>query len=586
MVVHAASPLLGWRVRQYQAFGGIVMRKLSRWVVLVLVLAVALTAGPTTILAGRDGRGADDRGPQGRGLGQFGDVSPEFWAYRDIVMMQVKEVFRGYGDGNFGPGDSVTRIQLVSLALRIMGLEDDAEAMGEEAAATYLAGVFDDHNTVPDWAREALAYSHQNGYLFGLCYQEQTRFRPNDPAIRLEVVVTLLEAMGHGEAAAALATAPISAPDADTVPAWAHGYIALAIDMGLLRGDEDGNLNLYDNVRRSEMAALLARADDQVDSPADDAVLEGELVSVVTGDSPSITLLVEAEELEDYDEADDDEDEGDEDEGDEDEGDEGEDGADDETLVTVTYPVSPDALIFLRGHEATLADLAPGDEVHVRLDEGLVVLIDARVEMEEVEGTFVSATYDGEALASVTIVVGDRDDDDDEDEGEDDEDEGEDDEDAAADAPADGSEVTYAVAGDAVIWFRGDKDSDVTLREGDVLELKLIHDQVVIIVLDERYEVKGELECTLTAVGEGTITVEVTEIDWEEGEPADGIAIGAEVTLTLADDVEIRHRGDDILLADLVVGSELELKLEDGLVTRLVVEELPGEDDDDEDDDD
>lgn len=563
------------------------MRKFSRWVVVLLVLAVAFTAGPTTILAGRDGRGPDDRDSQGRGFGQFGDVSPEFWAYRDIVMMQVKEVFKGYGDGNFGPGDSVTRIQLVSLAVRIMGLEDDAQAMGAEAAASYLAGVFDDHNTVPEWARECLAYAHENGYLFGLCYQEQNRFRPNDPAIRLEVVVTLLEAMGHGEAAAALATAPIDAPDADTVPGWAHGYVALAVEMGLLRGDQNGNLNLYDNVRRSEMAALLSRADDQVDSPADDAVIKGELVSVTTGDSPSITLLVEADELEDYDE---DEDEGDEDE-DEDDGEEGDEdtegdeegddeGADDD-LLTVTYPVSSDALVFLRGHEATLEDLAPGDEVHVRLDDGVVVLIDARVEMEEVEGTFVSGTYEGEALTSVTITVGDKDDDDDEDE---DEDEG--DEDDEGETPADGTEATYTVAADAVIWFRGDKDSDVTLRAGDFLELKLVHDQVIIIVLDERYEVKGELKGSLTAVADGTITVAVTEVDWEEGEAPEDIVVGTEATLTLADDVEIRHRGRTISLADLLVGSEVELKLEDGLVTRLQVEELPGGDDDDDDDDD
>jgi len=525
------------------------VKKLARWLALISILAIVLTSGPGLMASPPDdvpgvGRGRDPDKMHGWGFGHFKDVEKGHWAFRAITMMEIKKVFGGYGDGRFGPNDPVTRIQLVCLALRIMGLEDEAMAAGAEAARTQLRGAFDDYLTVPGWegAQECLAYAYENGYLLGLCHQEQNRFRPNDPATRLEVVMTLLEAMGRGDEAAAMAGAPIDAPDADTVPDWAHGCVALAIEMGLLRGDEEGCLNLYSNVRRCETAMFLARVDDRVESPADRSVIKGELVSVTTGDSPTITVLTKVCELEDYEEAveaeDGDEDSGDEegDEGTESEGAPGDEGAESEddgdegddrdvTLVERTYSVSPDALIYVRGEPASLEDLAPGDQVQIRLsDTDEVVFIDAHVERVEVSGCVVSTELaeDGETLLSVTIEVGAYEDD----EPEGDEDEGDETEGAQGDdeggeeetAYEPGTEVTFAVAHDAEIWFRGDHDSDALPLPGDYVELKIVHEEVVILVIDERCEEKGELEGVVVSVGEADVTFTVTEVEWEEGD--------------------------------------------------------------------
>jgi hypothetical protein len=554
---------------------------------------------------------SEDGMPRGFAFGRFCDVDEDHWAFRDIVMMRVKSVFGGYGDGRFGPQDPVTRIQLVCLALRIMGLEDEAEALDPGTADDILAAAFDDADAVPTWpgARECLAHAYEHGLLLGLCHQEQDRFRAGDPATRLEVVVTLIEAMGLGDQALAMSEAEIDAPDADTVPGWAHGHVALAMELGLLRGDETGALGLFRHVTRAQMAALLCRVDDREDNEVDRAVIEGVLVSVATGEQPSITILTEVCELEEYEEYEEEfaEDEGAEDETDEGAEDETDEGADEEAegseeeeeeaLVELTYPVADDCLVFFMGRPAALEDLMPGDEIHLRLSEGEVVLIDARTELVEISGYFIEGVYEDGRLVSVTIEVTETECCEDEDEDEDEDEElaadelqaAEEEEEGAAQAPVPGSVETFPVAEDVRIWSCGDHDSDVQPREGDHLELKLLHGEVVILVIDERYEFGGEFEGLFVSWDPeaATVTFTVTEVDWEDGDPADigFTSVGQDLTLDLAEECAVLWRDEVISMDRLTEGDEIEVKVKDGLVVKVRLEGSESPDDDDEDDD-
>ncbi|RJQ09648.1 MAG: S-layer homology domain-containing protein, partial [Bacillota bacterium] len=591
------------------------MKRAVKLFVLALVLAVALTAsGPGLAGPGGQGRGQGNEhgGDNGMGNGfKFKDVAEDFWGYHDILLMNLKDVLGGYGDGNFGPNDPVTRIQLVCLALRIMALDDDAMALTPEEAQAILDAAFADASSVPTWegARECLAYALENGYLDEHFFTTNDgglpSFGPNEAASRLEVVVTLLAAMGlAGEATQieqeiAEGGFEPEAPDWDQVPEWAVGWVALAIEMDILRGDDDGCLDLGSEVTRAQIAALLARVDAEVDSDGDDFVIHGALTGIDPA-VPSISVETtqgalnqyrehEREREEGQDEGDD---EGDEDEDEEEEEDEDED---DDTPVTVTLTVSAAAQIFLRGTPATLDDLAVGDKVQVLAVDGVAYIISAKCEREEVKGVLLESAYDEETglLSSLTVEVLDEDKDEDEDE---DEEEGEEGDQAEQEGAGDGGDegddngsgyapgavVTFEVSPDVAVWFRGDHDSDVQPAAGDILELKLVHDVVVIIVIDERYELKGELEGVLVAVNDdGTITVTVTEIDWEEGDVPSDIVEGEDVVLTLDDEVDIRWRGETVTAVDLVAGSELELKMEDGLVTKIRVESDDADDADD-----
>lgn len=541
------------------------MRKTSLWLAIICTLTVALAAaGPGVALGDSGGHGNGRGNGIGWGFGHFRDVEEEFWAYHDIALMEVKDVLGGYGDGSFGPQDPVTRIQLVVLALRVMGLADQAEEMGTDAADAVLKAAFADADSVPTWegARECLAYAFEQGFLYGLTYEEQNRFRADDPATRLEVIVTLIEAMGRHDDAAALGAAPIDAPDASTVPEWAHGYVALALEIGLLRGDETGALNLSDSVRRAEIAALLARVDGDVQSDIDDKVIEGVVVAVTTGASPSITITTESSEIQNY---------------------SGENGATDQgagtqpggdSILTVTYPVSPDAQIFLHDRPATLADLSAGDEVEISLADGVAILIDAdsgndheREGRDKVSGTVVSAVYTGDVLTSLTITpTGNNDE---------------------ASQPA--QDVTYDVSPDVVILLDGEK-TDAQPAAGDSVKLRLMDGKVVVVDIKEGQAeaLRGEFEGTFVAVGPGPgtgsgsasdqlfLTFTVTAVlepggQEESSGSASGLSVGANATLPLAADVEVLSGHDVIALDQLKAGDTIRVKVEDGQVVRIRV---------------
>jgi len=542
------------------------MRKRSRLLAIVCLVALALTAsGPGLASGGQGGSGGNGHG---NGYGRFNDVDEGNWAYRDITMMEVKGVFGGYGNGNFGPQDPVTCIQLVLLAVRVTGGQEAAGAVPLDQVATILGGAWlDPADALPTWAgvRECLAYAYQQGYLNGFVNMEQVMFQPSAPASRLEVIVVLIDAMGLTAAAQALNGTTINAPDASTVPAWAVGYVALALDMGLLKGDDKGNLNVGSGVKRVEMAVLLRRANDKSESDCDDNVIEGKLTAVTTGDAPSITIETRAKELADYEE--DDEDDG-------------------QTpppatppapppvtpgpgdWLSVTYPVAADAKIFRDGNAATLADLVVGDGVEIRLLGGVAVVIDACTpetddddseDELEVSGPVVSAIYDtAGVLTAITIVVAEMGSDT-----------------TTPTGPVVGSEFTFPVLPDAKV--SGKKDA---LVAGDYVELDVVEGVAVAVDVEKSEEDDDEDDededvaritfgATFVSATADSITLSITEMDDDEALP--NAKVGDTVTLPLATDVKIRSGGKDLAVTDLKAGDKLTVKVTGDAVVSIRV---------------
>ncbi|WP_158633924.1 S-layer homology domain-containing protein [Radiobacillus deserti] len=48
----------------------------------------------------------------------FTDVSPDLWSYGAIAAAADKGIFNGYGNGSFGPNDSITRAQMASILIK------------------------------------------------------------------------------------------------------------------------------------------------------------------------------------------------------------------------------------------------------------------------------------------------------------------------------------------------------------------------------------------------------------------------------------------------------------------------------------
>jgi len=551
------------------------MRKRSKLLAIVCLVALALTASGPGLASGGQGGGSQG---SGHGYGKFKDVDEGHWAYGDITMMEVKGVFSGYGNGNFGPQDPVTCIQLALLAVRVTGGQAAAGAMPLDQVAGILGGAWlAPADPLPTWAgvRECLAYAYQQGYLNGFINMERVMFQPNAPASRLEVILVLIDAMGLTAAAQALNGTTIDAPDASTVPAWAVGYVALALDIGLLKGDDKGNLNLGSGVKRVEMAALLRRANDKCESDCDDNVIEGKLTAVTIGAAPTITIETRAKELADYEEDD------------EDDGQTPPPATPPATppvtpgpgdWLSVTYPVAADAKIFRDGNVATLADLVVGDGVEIRLLDGVAVVIDActpetdddDIDNElEVSGPVVSAVYDTAGLlTAITIVIAEI--------GSEDEDETTSPTDPTTPptGPVVGSEFTFPVAPDAKV--SGKKDA---LVSGDYVELDVVEGTVVAVKVKGSGKGGDEGEnfayitfwgTFVSATADG-ITVTITELEGDR-EVVPNAKVGDTLTLPLASNVRILSDGKSLPVTDLKAGDLLKLQVSDGSVLSIWVQ--------------
>lgn len=102
---------------------------------------------------------------------RFYDVS-KGTAAANIELAAEVGVMQGYGGGAFGPGDPLTRAQLVAVLVRALGWEDRAQA----AMSADLT--FKDAGDIPAWARGYVAVASSEQLVLG--YEDGT-FRPNQP---------------------------------------------------------------------------------------------------------------------------------------------------------------------------------------------------------------------------------------------------------------------------------------------------------------------------------------------------------------------------------------------------------------------
>ena len=88
----------------------------------------------------------------------YNDVSDDAWYADSVAWAAENGIVNGYGDGKFGPNDSVTREQFVVMLWRYVG---SPEANDRDLAA------FTDADQINSYALEALCWAVENGVLNG-----------------------------------------------------------------------------------------------------------------------------------------------------------------------------------------------------------------------------------------------------------------------------------------------------------------------------------------------------------------------------------------------------------------------------------
>ncbi|MGF1535605.1 MAG: S-layer homology domain-containing protein [Elainellaceae cyanobacterium] len=116
----------------------------------------------------------------------YTDVDADYWAADPIQQVSNANFMSGYPEGNFLPGESVTRLEvLISLA---SGLE-----LSEPGAPQELLSVYTDQNQIPEWAIPKIAAATENELAVN--HPEPSTLNPSQPATRAETAAMIYQAL-------------------------------------------------------------------------------------------------------------------------------------------------------------------------------------------------------------------------------------------------------------------------------------------------------------------------------------------------------------------------------------------------------
>lgn len=165
----------------------------------------------------------------------FLDVPKEHWAYEQISYMAVSGIMNGYGNGNFGAKDNITREQLAAFLYRYILPSDTFE------------NPFTDVNNSP-FKKEILALTR--GGVFSV--DQEKKFNPKNTATRAEIAATLTKAFNLKVKA--------NYEFNDMKGHWANEYVKALYSNGIAGGTGNKNFSPSASVTREQMAMFLYRA--------------------------------------------------------------------------------------------------------------------------------------------------------------------------------------------------------------------------------------------------------------------------------------------------------------------------------------
>ena len=113
----------------------------------------------------------------------FEDVAPGSWYADGIHWMADNGIVSGYGDGNFGANDSITREQLAAILYRY------ANVMGYGTSGSASLDRFSDVDSVSGYAVEAMGWAVGNGLIGGM---GDGTLAPQGNATRAQVATILM----------------------------------------------------------------------------------------------------------------------------------------------------------------------------------------------------------------------------------------------------------------------------------------------------------------------------------------------------------------------------------------------------------
>ena len=188
----------------------------------------------------------DDDNDDSTSTSNFTDT-PGHWAKGYIDELYNSGAINGYGDGQFGPDDPVTRAQVVKIALGALAQEDfneDADHLNHFSDVAASAW----HSA---YVEEAYRMEIVEGY-------DDRTYRPDNEVTRAAALKIILETAGIEADSTGSNFNDVSDTD------WYADYTAFAKDAGIIGGYADGSFKGAQSITRAEVCKIVSLVIDYI----------------------------------------------------------------------------------------------------------------------------------------------------------------------------------------------------------------------------------------------------------------------------------------------------------------------------------
>lgn len=230
----------------------------------------------------------------------FTDIS-NHWAKNYIQEVASKGLVTGYDNGTFKPENNVTVLESLIIMSRLYDINDDIKEQIIDKYKPIIKKMTnaDDY----EWAYDGLSIALELGVVSenGLksMFEEKTISKD---ASKEEIAVLLTKAMLLGDEAKNLKVYTLPFNDVSQITTAARPYIYIMYDKGIVKGDQDKNINPKDNIKRGEMSTMISRTYDYIqenkiapkfDNYKSTTALKGIITEVSTGEVESYIYVKE-----------------------------------------------------------------------------------------------------------------------------------------------------------------------------------------------------------------------------------------------------------------------------------------------------
>ncbi len=218
----------------------------------------------------------------------FTDMENYEWAQEAVETLFAKNIITPAGDGQFAPGENITRGDFAMFLMRTLGLTSESTEL--------FSDVFPDS----PYAKE-IAAGKSLGILQGV---EENLYNPTAEITRQDMMTIILRGLETAGKEVTKESAALERfGDKNDIADYARDAACAMVASGIIEGDESGNINPLAKTTRAEAAVMLQRVlslDENANAPTTDASTEIVMEEVTFETEPSAKQLANWNEAADF----------------------------------------------------------------------------------------------------------------------------------------------------------------------------------------------------------------------------------------------------------------------------------------------